>query len=99
MDQQETMLRAMTVHLGPEQEKVIGEAIQAGMIQAADDAVEIGIAMIRQRLRSQELSLAVSGETDWAQEFDAWVGGHSTSSPLLTDETIDRESIYGSRLA
>jgi hypothetical protein len=87
----------MTIQLNPEQEKVIGDAIQAGMIQAADDAVEIGIASIRQRLRSQESSFAVSLATEWTTEFNAWVHGHSTLTPLLTDEAIDRESIYGSR--
>lgn len=87
----------MTIQLNPEQEKVIGDAIQAGMIQAAGDAVEIGIATIRQRLRSQEPSVAFPEPDDWTHEFEAWVQRHSTMSPLLSDEAIDRESIYGQR--
>jgi len=86
----------MTIQLNPEQEKLIDDAIRAGMIQAADDAVEIGVAAIRQRLQSQESSDTDSLKNEWAREFDAWVQGHSTTTPLLKDEAIDRESIYGS---
>ena len=43
----------MTIQLKPEQEQVIGKAIQAGLIGKADDVVEVGIEAIRQRLKSQ----------------------------------------------
>jgi len=87
----------MTIHLKPEQEQVIGQAIQAGLITAADDVVEVGLEAIRQRL---EARLGAKGSLDaeeWSRELHAWVHGHSTTSPLLSDEAISRESIYGSR--
>lgn len=76
---------------------MIGDAIQAGMIRAVDDAVEIGIGTIRQRLRTQDSSTSAAETDEWTREFDGWVAGHLKGSPLPTDEAIDRESIYGSR--
>jgi len=32
----------MTIQIKPEQERVIGQAIKAGLIEAADQAVEVG---------------------------------------------------------
>jgi hypothetical protein len=32
---------------------------------------------------------------EWAREFHAWVRGHSTTTPLLSDEAISRDCIYG----
>jgi len=43
----------MTVHLKPEQEQVVGKAIQAGLIKTADDVVEVGVETIRQRLEAR----------------------------------------------
>jgi hypothetical protein len=42
----------MTVILKPEQEHVVDEAIRAGLIETADQVVEVGIETIRQRLES-----------------------------------------------
>lgn len=43
----------MTVHLRPEQAQVVGEAIQAGLIETADEVVEAGVEAIRQRLAAR----------------------------------------------
>ena len=40
----------MTIDLKPEQQQVVGRAIQAGLIETADDVVEVGGETIRQRL-------------------------------------------------
>jgi hypothetical protein len=40
----------MTIQIKPEQERVIGQAIKAGLIETADQAVEMGVETIRQRL-------------------------------------------------
>ena len=40
----------MTIQINPEQEQVIGQAIQAGLIDTADQAVEMGVGTIRERL-------------------------------------------------
>ena len=87
----------MTIHLNPEQERVIGQAIQAGVIRDADDVVDVGLETIRQRLEARLASKAAMDAEQWAQEFHAWVHGHSASTPLLSDEAISRESIYGTR--
>jgi hypothetical protein len=33
----------------------------------------------------------------WVQEFKTWVRSHPADLPLLSDEAIGRESIYGER--
>ena len=85
----------MTIDLNAEQEQVIREAIRAGLISAADEVVNVGIEAIRKRLEARPASLA--GAEQWSREFHAWVHGHSTTTPLLTDEAISRDSIYGTR--
>ncbi len=42
----------MTIHLNAEQERVIGQAIQAGVIRDVDDVVDVGLETIRQRLEA-----------------------------------------------
>ena len=42
----------MTIHLSPEQESVVGQAIQAGLIDSPYDVVEAGVEAIRQRLEA-----------------------------------------------
>jgi hypothetical protein len=42
----------MTFQLRPEQEQVIGQAIEAGLIRGADEVVEVGVEAIRQRLEA-----------------------------------------------
>lgn len=87
----------MTIQLNSTQEQVIGQAIQAGLIQVPDDALNVGIETIRRRM--EELS-ALAGPMDaaqWSREVHAWVHSHSTATPLLSGEAIDRDSIYGTR--
>jgi len=43
----------MTIQIKPEQERVIGQAIEAGLIETADQAVEMGVEAIRQRLKTR----------------------------------------------
>ncbi len=43
----------MTIQIKPEQEPVIGLAIAAGLIETADEAVEVGVESIRQRLEGR----------------------------------------------
>jgi hypothetical protein len=84
----------MAIELNPEQENVVAEAIRAGLIRAVDDVAEVGVAAIRQRLIAGR---AVSGTEDadrWFQELTAWSTKHKLT-PLLPDEAMDRESIYG----
>ena len=87
----------MTVDLNPEQEQLIRQAIRAGVISAAEEIVTIGIETIRQRLESRQASQTPRHAERWSDEFHAWVHSHSTTTPVLSDEAISRESIYGTR--
>lgn len=87
----------MAIELNPEQERVVGQAIQAGLIRAADEAVEMGVACIRQQLTTQSGIVGHPINDDWSRHFAAWVESHATTSPLLSEDAISRESIYGGR--
>jgi hypothetical protein len=87
----------MTIQLKPEQEQVIGRAIQAGLIRAADDVLDLGVETIRQRLEERGAAGEPMDAKQWSREFHAWVQSHSTTTPLLSDEAISRDSIYGTR--
>jgi hypothetical protein len=87
----------MTIQLNPEEERLIGRAIQAGLIGKADDVVAVGVATIRRQLQSRAGSEAELNTEQWLHEFKAWVHGHATPTPLLSDEAISRDSIYGTR--
>ncbi len=87
----------MTIRIKPEQEQLIEQAIQAGLIKTADDVVDVGLETIQQRLEAQGGSAAGISAEQWLQEFHSWVHSHPTTTPLLSDKAISRESIYGTR--
>jgi proteasome lid subunit RPN8/RPN11 len=87
----------MTIELTPEQEQVIGRAIQAGLIRNADDVVGVGVETIQRRLEERRAPMNAKSAEQWLEEFHAWVHSHPTTTPLLSDEAINRESIYGAR--
>ena len=87
----------MTIRLNSEEEHLIGQAIQAGLIGKADDVVAVGVEAIRQRLQSLLGSGPELNTEQWLREFPAWVRSHPTTTPLLSDEALSRDSIYGTR--
>jgi len=87
----------MTIDLKPEQEQLIGQAIRAGLIETVDDVVEAGVETIRQRLEARAALEAPLSAQQWLWEFHAWVHSHPTTTPLLSEEAVSRESIYGTR--
>jgi hypothetical protein len=87
----------MTIRLKPDQERVIGEAIQAGLIKSAEDVVDLGIETIQRQLEVRGQSGAMMSAEEWLREFHTWVHSHPTTTPLLSDEAISRESVYGTR--
>jgi hypothetical protein len=87
----------MTIQLNPEQERIVGQAIRAGLIRTREDVAEIGVASIRQRLKVRHSGSYPHSAEDWSRELAAWSDSHTTTTPLLPDEAIDRESIYGTR--
>lgn len=91
------MERCITIHLNAEQERVIGQAIQAGVIRDAEDVVDVGPETVRRRLEARLALRTAMDAEQWSEELHAWVHGHSDSTPLLSDEAISRDSIYGTR--
>jgi proteasome lid subunit RPN8/RPN11 len=76
---------------------VIGRTIQAGVIRTADDVVGVGVETIQRRLEERRAPMNAKSAEQWLEEFHAWVHSHSTTTPLLSDDAIHRESIYGTR--
>lgn len=87
----------MTVHLKPDQERVVGQAIQAGLIASAEEVVDAGVEAIRKRLEAAPVLETSMSPEEWVREFDSWVRSHPTNTSLLSDEAVSRESIYGTR--
>ncbi len=87
----------MKIEVRPDQEQLIGRAIEAGLIRAADEVVEVGVETIRQRLDAHLADGAPTDVEQWLKEFHAWVHSHPTTTPLLSDDAISRDSIYGIR--
>jgi hypothetical protein len=87
----------MAIQLSPEQEQVVGQAIHAGLISIPDDVVGVGIETIRQRLGAWESANTALSAEEWSRELHAWIHSHSTTTPVLSDESISRDSIYGTR--
>jgi hypothetical protein len=80
----------MTIEFKPEQSHVIAEAIQAGLIKSPAEALDIAVDALRSRLQATR---PVDAE-EWMRKFRASAHGHPTTTPLLSDEAISRESIY-----
>jgi Arc/MetJ-type ribon-helix-helix transcriptional regulator len=86
----------MSIQLNPEQERIVDRAMRAGLIRSLDDVVEVGIAAIRSRLNSRDAASSAEEADEWLREFTTWIEGHSTSTPPLPEEALNRDSIYGS---
>jgi hypothetical protein len=89
----------MTIQLKPEQEQVVGQAIQAGLVANADDIFDMGIDAIRQRLKSprDEANTPILSAQNWDREFDTWVESFPDTAPL-PDDALSRENLYPDRL-
>jgi hypothetical protein len=81
----------------PEQEQVIGRAIEAGLIKTADDVVGVGVEAIQRRLKERSAPVGSTSAEQWLQDFHNWIHSRPTATPLLSDEAINRASIYGTR--
>jgi hypothetical protein len=61
----------MTIQLKPEQEQLIGRAIQAGLIRGAEEVVDVSVETIWQRLEARPVSRAPMDAKEWSRELDA----------------------------
>ena len=88
----------MTIQLKPEQEQIVGQAIQAGLIANANDILDVGIGAIRQRLNSPRngVTTPVLSAEEWEREFDTWIESFPDTAPL-PDEALRRENLYPDR--
>jgi hypothetical protein len=84
----------MTITPTPEQERTLAQAMEDGLIQRPEEALDLGLDTLRSRLATRRRSETAE---EWIARFHAFVHSHSASTPLLTDEAISRESIYGDR--
>jgi len=77
--------------LKPEQEKILNQAIEAGLITSPEDALDEG-------LRSIEVKLGYAPKEqsteEWIARFHAWVDSHGWQTVVLPDEAMSRDSIY-----
>jgi hypothetical protein len=87
----------MVIALNPEQERVVCQAIEAGLIEKAEDAVELGVGTIRQRLETRAPREHKLSHEEWSKALNEFVNRERPDAPLLSDEAISRESIYGDR--
>jgi hypothetical protein len=87
----------MTIQFKPEQEQVIDQAIQTGLIERADQVVELGVEALRSRLEAAGVDARSADPQEWIGRFRAWAHSHQTTTPLLSDDAISRVSIYGER--
>lgn len=87
----------MSIQLSPEQERIVSQAIEAGVIKDADDVVAIGVEAVRQKLKPAAGPASKAQQDNWATRLHDWIQSHPTDTPLLSDEAISRESIYGNR--
>jgi hypothetical protein len=89
----------MTIQLKPEQEQIVGQAIQAGLVANADEIFDMGIDAIRQRLKSpsNDANMPVLSAAEWEREFDTWIESFPETAPL-PDEALSRENLYPDRL-
>jgi proteasome lid subunit RPN8/RPN11 len=87
----------MTIQLTPEQEQVIDQAIEAGVIKTAGDVVGMGVETIQRRLEQRSAPVEPRTAEQWVQEFHNWVHSHPTTTALLSEEAISRDSIYGTQ--
>jgi hypothetical protein len=84
----------MTITPTAEQERIVTEAIETGLIASPEAALNVGV----ETLKSQ-LAIRRQKETpeEWIARFHAWVHSHPTDTPLLSDYAVSRESIYEDR--
>jgi hypothetical protein len=87
----------MTIQLNPEKGRIVGQAIRARLIRTRDEVAEIGVASIWQRLKFRHSGSHPRSAEEWSRELTAWSESHPTTTPPLSDEALDRESIYGDR--
>jgi hypothetical protein len=88
--------RAKAFHAVPEAEiqQILAEAIQAGLIQGPEEALDLGLDALRSKL-----AVVRKPETpeEWIARFHAWIASHAGQTVVRSDEAMSRESTYADR--
>jgi hypothetical protein len=87
----------MVIALNPEQAQMIDRAIETGVIQGPEDVIELGVQALRSRMGEEHEPEPELSAKEWSRRLHAWANSHPTDTPLLSDEAVERESIYGYR--
>jgi hypothetical protein len=69
-------LSLMVITLSSEQAQVIDKAIQAGLVRDAEDAVELGVRIVRLRLEAASRAAKTLSREEWSKAFHAWIDSH-----------------------
>ena len=59
--------------------------------------VEREVRLPRERAARSGRPDVAGNDRDWLRDFDRWIAGHTRTTPLLTDEDLRRERLYGER--
>ena len=81
----------VTLNLPPEKEAAFtalalarGLSLEQWMLDIADQYIQpVSVAHLQK-----------TNPEEWARYFDAWVDSHDPNTPVLSDEAMNRESIY-----
>jgi hypothetical protein len=84
----------MTITPTPEQERIPAEALEAGLIERAEDALNVGLETLKGRFPART---AQETAEEWIAKFNAWADRHADQTVVLSDEAMSRESIYDDR--
>jgi hypothetical protein len=68
----------MTIHLSPEQERALIDAVKSGLAQTTDEALDQALDTLRHRIAAPRPS---EGER-MAQAFERWAHNHPPRPPL-----------------
>jgi hypothetical protein len=71
----------MTILVTAEQERILAEAIQSGLMKSPEDALAAGLEALRTRLPIEDPKTA----EEWIDRFHAWVDSHAGQTVVLSD--------------
>ncbi len=87
----------MTIEVKPEQACILHEAILEGRFQAVDQALDQALSSLSESAVAALEPVRSMSPAERAEAFISWAESHSHANPSLSDEAINRESIYADR--
>ena len=87
---------SVTIELNSDQQARLDAAARRNGIEPAEYATKLVTAQLPRVPHTNAISNPTTPQ-ERAKAFRAWAESHSRETPLLSDEDISRESIYGER--